>query len=178
MIVKAARLADGLSLWVGRIGMALIAALVVVVFYEVFARYALGAPTVWAYDLTYMMNGTIFLLGSGLALSKNLHVRIDFLSSRMPVRIQHLVNFLSYVLLLLPVFAILTHQAFRKAWKAYLTGELEPVSVWAPVIWPFMAGIALGLGCLLVQMLAETARHGLGMADPSAVRGPGESDDH
>lgn len=178
MIRTAAKWADGLSLWVGRVGMVLIGALVVVVFYEVFARYFLGAPTVWAYDLTYMMNGTIFLLGAGLALSKNLHVRIDFLSARLPVRIQHAINFAVYGLLLLPVFGILTHQAVRKAWKAFVTGELEPVSPWAPVIWPFMAGIALGLFCLLVQMLAETARHGLGIADPAAVRSPGKSDDH
>jgi len=178
MIERAARWVDGLSLMVGRLGMALILVLVCVVFYEVFARYVLGAPTEWAYDITYMTNGTIFLLGAALALSKNLHVRIDFLSAQLPVRVQHGVNLIFNLFLLLPVIGILTHQAVRKAWKAFVTGELDPVSPWAPVIWPFSVGIALGLLCLLLQILAETARHGIGIADPDAVRSPAESVDH
>lgn len=171
-------MADLVSRLAGWLAMALIAALVVVVFAEVVARYALAAPTVWAYDVTYMLNGVIFLLGAGLALSKNLHVRIDFLSSRLPDRAQHGINFLFYVTLFLPIFGIVTEQAIAKAWKAFATGELEPVSPWAPLIWPFYAGIALGLACLWLQALAETARHGIGVFRPEAVRSPSEQDEH
>lgn len=178
MLNKAAALADTLSLWVGRIGMALILVLVFVVFYEVLARYVLGAPTEWAYDLTYMTNGTIYLLGAGLALSKNLHVRIDFLSARLPRRVQHGVNLAFNLLLLLPLLIILSRQSVRNTYKALLTGELDPVSPWAPVIWPFYLGIALGLCCLLLQLFAETLRHGIGIADPTAVRGPDETEEH
>lgn len=158
--------------------MAMIGALSVVVFAEVVARYALNAPTEWAFDVTYMLNGVIYILGAGFALSRNLHVRIDFLSSQLPVRVQHAVNLAFYVLLFLPIFGILTHQSVRKAWKAFVTGELEPVSPWAPVIWPFYVGIAIGLVCLWLQALAETTRHGIGVVRPDAVRGPGVQDEH
>ena len=38
--------------------------LVLVVSYEVFARYVFHAPTIWSFDVTYMLYGTIFMLGS------------------------------------------------------------------------------------------------------------------
>ena len=169
---------DWLSRWIGWAAMAMIAALTIVVFSEVVARYALQSPTEWAFDLTYMLNGVIYILGAGLALSKNLHVRIDFLSTKLPVRMQHAINLAFYILLFLPIFGIVTQQSIRKAWKAFATGELEPVSPWAPVIWPFYAGIALGLTCLWLQALAQTTRHGIGVVRPDAVRSPGEQDAH
>lgn len=58
-------------------------ALVLMMIYEVFARYALHSPTLWAFDVSYMLNGCIFLLGCAYALKEEAHVRVDFLSSRL-----------------------------------------------------------------------------------------------
>ena len=52
--------------------------LVAGVAYEVFARYLFNAPTVWAYDLTYMLYGALFMLGAAYALHKGAHIRTDF----------------------------------------------------------------------------------------------------
>jgi TRAP-type mannitol/chloroaromatic compound transport system permease small subunit len=38
--------------------------LVLIVSYEVFARYLFNAPTMWSFDLTYMLYGNIFILGA------------------------------------------------------------------------------------------------------------------
>lgn len=178
MLNRLLRAIDGFSRPVGGLAMAMIALLVAAMFYEVVARYAFHAPTVWSYDISYMLNGTIFLLGAGLALSKNLHVRIDFLSSRLPVRIQHGLNLVFYIGLILPIFAVLAYIATRNAAIAFLTGELEPVSPWAPVIWPFYAGIALGLVCFCLQAVAEAVRHGIGIRAPDRVRRPDRSEAH
>jgi TRAP-type mannitol/chloroaromatic compound transport system permease small subunit len=43
-------------------------ALIGVMMVEVFARYVLGKPTLWAFDVAYMLNGAAFLLACGLAL--------------------------------------------------------------------------------------------------------------
>lgn len=45
--------------------------------YEVVARYVFDAPTSWATDLTFMANGTMFILGSAYALLAGAHVRTD-----------------------------------------------------------------------------------------------------
>ena len=46
---------------------------------EVFARYVLRAPTIWALDVTTMSYATLFMLGAALALLKGAHVRTDML---------------------------------------------------------------------------------------------------
>src|SRR5258705_13499543 len=45
--------------------------------WEVIARYFFHAPTIWSFDVTYMLYGTIFMLGSAYALHKGAHIRTD-----------------------------------------------------------------------------------------------------
>jgi TRAP-type mannitol/chloroaromatic compound transport system permease small subunit len=49
--------------------------LVLAVAYEVIARYLFNAPTIWSFDVSYMMYGTIFMLGAAFALHKGAHIR-------------------------------------------------------------------------------------------------------
>ena len=51
------RIADKLSLWVGHCFSWCIMILILAVSYE-FVRYALHAPTAWAFDISYIMYGT------------------------------------------------------------------------------------------------------------------------
>ena len=48
--------------------------LVLIVTYEVFARYLFNAPTIWVFDLTYRLYATNFMLGAAYALHKGTHV--------------------------------------------------------------------------------------------------------
>src|SRR5690554_5913656 len=57
---------DHLSTWVGKLFAWAILILTFVVSYEVFMRYALGAPTTWAYDTSYMLYGTLFMMSGAL----------------------------------------------------------------------------------------------------------------
>ena len=52
--------------------------LVLAVSYEVIARYFFHAPTIWVFDVTYMLYSTIFMLGAAYALHKGAHIRTDF----------------------------------------------------------------------------------------------------
>ena len=168
---------DRLSELVSRIAMVLVLGLVAAMFYEVVARYAFNAPTRWSYDVSYMFNAGIFLLGSAYTLSINQHIRIDFLSQRLPVRLQHAINLVVLSCLFLPAMSWITFRATRSAWKAFLSGKVEVVSPWAPVIWPFEAAIALGLICLCLQAAAQVVRHGYGIHDPGSVPAPSASHD-
>ena len=47
--------------------------------YEVFVRYVLDNPTSWAFDMSYLMYGGLFFMGGAYTLSRNGHVRGDFL---------------------------------------------------------------------------------------------------
>jgi TRAP-type mannitol/chloroaromatic compound transport system permease small subunit len=153
-----------------------IVALIVVMLWEVVARYGFNSPTLWANDISYMTNGTLFLLGAAWTLRRNQHIRIDFLSTRLPVKAQHAINLLFYLLLFLPMTWLIADAAISKAWKAWTQGELEQMSAWEPHIWPFLAGIAIGVVSLGLQCVAETVRHTIGIARPDAVYAPGAHD--
>ena len=79
---------DRFSLWIGRIVCWLTIPLFGAMVFEVIARYAFIAPTMWAYDISRMFAGALFMLGSGYALSKGVHIRADFLYRNWPIRIQ------------------------------------------------------------------------------------------
>ena len=61
---------DRLSAWVGKAFSWCILILAFATTYEVFVRYALRAPTSWAFDISYIMYGTLFMMGGAYALQK------------------------------------------------------------------------------------------------------------
>jgi TRAP-type mannitol/chloroaromatic compound transport system permease small subunit len=68
---------DELSTWVGKAFAWLILILTLSVSYEVFVRYVLRAPTTWAFDISYITYGAMFLMAGAYTLSRNGHVRAD-----------------------------------------------------------------------------------------------------
>ena len=60
------------------------------------------APTEWAFDASYMLYGTLFMMAGAYALSRNAHVRGDFLYRAWPPRRQARLGSRSLFPLLLP----------------------------------------------------------------------------
>ncbi|MFN3882943.1 MAG: TRAP transporter small permease subunit [Nitrincola lacisaponensis] len=152
------RFANLLSISLGWIARPVLIALVISMLYEVFVRFFLNAPTKWAFDISYMLNGSIFILGAGYALYHNDHVKIDFLSTKIPPKIKCYIDIVLYGLMLSPVIAGLSWVAIQRAIRAFERGEVEAVSPWAPLMWPFYSIIAIGLLVLFIQCLAVVAR--------------------
>jgi TRAP-type mannitol/chloroaromatic compound transport system permease small subunit len=150
---------DAASRQVARVAMLLAYLLMAVMVFEVVARYGLARPTIWAFDVSYMLNGSLFALGLAWTLRAGEHVRIDFLSTQLPRRLQNGILAAVYGTLVLPAVGWLALSAFRTALRAWRTGEVEAVSPWAPLMWPFYAVLAAGLIVLALQLVAETLRH-------------------
>ena len=79
---------ESLSIWVGRAFGWCILILTFSVSYEVFVRYVLNAPTVWAFDMMVQMYGALFLMAGPYALAQDTHVRGDVVYRLFPVRMQ------------------------------------------------------------------------------------------
>ena len=146
---------DALSRLFGYLAALITIVLIGVTLFEVFSRYALHAPTVWAFDVAYMMNGALVLLGSAMALKVNQHVTIDILSTTFTYRQKQVIEVLTFGLLMLPALGFITYTSWIEFWKAYVNGTLEHVSPWRPVLWPFRLVIAVGLTALWLQVLAR-----------------------
>ena len=83
---KMMKIIDAISERTGRIVGWIAAPMIVALIYEVFARYVFHRPTIWSYEITYMIYGTHFLLGAAYTLRVKGHIRIDLLYMRFPLR--------------------------------------------------------------------------------------------
>jgi len=84
------RRVDKIALFFGRITMILIISMTGVMLYEVFLRYAVEAPTLWANELTLWIAGYIFLLSGLYAMQQRCHIRIFLLYDIVPRWMQHI----------------------------------------------------------------------------------------
>lgn len=155
-------------------GFLLFPALIICCVYEVVARYLFDAPTIWSFDITFMLHGALFMLSGAYGLQKKVHVRIDLLSELLPVRLQHALYALIYPACFIPAIWILSDAAIYRSWSAYKTHEVELASAWGPLVWPIYSAIALGLVALLLQAGVETIRHVMGIftGEPLAYAEP------
>ncbi|MCB1812871.1 MAG: TRAP transporter small permease subunit [Candidatus Competibacteraceae bacterium] len=152
------RLIERITGSVGLIAAWVVVPLVGATVYEVFARYVLNAPTLWAYEVGYMAMGTNFLLGMALTLREGAHIRIDVLYSRFGPKTKALVNLFGYTVLLLPTACWLSLHLWDYAYGAYLSGETSGESAWNPVVWPFRLVFFSGFLLLAVQGIVEVIK--------------------
>lgn len=135
---------------------------------EVFARYALRAPTVWSYDVANALNGAAFILAVAMTLHRDAHVRVDVLSARLPPGLRAAIERAVLALLVLPALLLLTWAAWGQFLRAWTTGELDHVSPWRPQVWPIRLVLLLGVAMLALQVLARV----LAPRDATRLAGP------
>jgi TRAP-type mannitol/chloroaromatic compound transport system permease small subunit len=149
---------DRLSVFAGKTGGWAIVALTAAVCYEVFARYLFRAPTAWAYDTSYMLYGFLFMLAGAYTLSRNGHVRADFLYRDMRPRRQALLDLPFYVVFFVPGMLALIWFGWEFFMLSYLQNERSSVTPGGPLIWPFKFLIPFCGALMLIQGIAEMIR--------------------
>jgi TRAP-type mannitol/chloroaromatic compound transport system permease small subunit len=126
--------------------------------YEVFMRYVLRAPTNWAFDLSYLMYGALFMMAGAYTLSRNGHVRGDVIFRLWPPRVQAAIEFVLYLIFFFPGFTALLVYGFSYARTSW---NIQEVSIYSPTgtpIYPLKALIPIAAFFMLLQGLAETIR--------------------
>ena len=141
--------------------------LVAAVSYEVIARYAFNAPTIWSFDVTYMLYGTIFMLGAAYALHKGAHIRTDFFYEKWSAQTKGMVDSISYLLFFFPSLIMLFAASGSEALYAYSIHEVSEQTPWRPILWPYKSVVPLTCLLLLIQGVSEliksfyAARYGI-----------------
>lgn len=153
-----ARRIDQVAIWSGRIAAWLVIPMVLSLCYEVVARYVFNAPTQWAYDMTFMLYGSFFMLGSAFTLQRKGHVRTDSLYSNWSPRRQAGVDLACYVVMYLPFAAVFAFVGWGYFVKAWVTNETFVSSAWQPITWPFKLMMPLTGVLLLIQGVSEVLK--------------------
>jgi TRAP-type mannitol/chloroaromatic compound transport system permease small subunit len=126
--------------------------------YEVFARYMFGSPTDWAFDTSYILYGTLFMMAGAYALSRNGHVRGDFLYRAWPPRRQATMDLLLYFLFFFPGMLAFVYAGYNFAELSRRMNEHSSASPNGPIVWPFKWIVPV-VGCLMVlQGIVEVIR--------------------
>lgn len=146
---------DSISLWSGRIFAWLVLPLMGALVYEVVARYFFDAPTRWAFDVTYMLYGTHFMLVAAFTLYMKGHIRTDFIYRLLSERWQGLVDAVLYLVFYLPAFGVFLWVSWGYAAESWFMGERSALSPWMPPIYPLKAVIPLAAGLLFLQGISE-----------------------
>jgi TRAP-type mannitol/chloroaromatic compound transport system permease small subunit len=131
--------------------------LVLATCYEVFSRYVLGAPTIWAYEVGYTLTGSHFLLGLAYTLAVGAHIRIDVLSGKFGPRTRAAIDLAAYAVIL-PLLVWLTYALFQHLTTGYLRGERSGQSAMNLPVWPFRVVFLVAFGLLALQVLAEVIK--------------------
>ena len=146
---------DTISLWTGRVVAWLTLPLMLVIVYEVTARYLFTAPTRWAYDISRMLYGAMFVLGAAYALSKGVHIRADFIYRRWSVKTQGWVDTLLYLVCYFPTMGIFLWVSTEWAWISLSRGERGTDTAWMPLLGPLKSCVPIGISFLILQGISE-----------------------
>jgi TRAP-type mannitol/chloroaromatic compound transport system permease small subunit len=129
--------------------------LVAAVAYEVIARYLFNAPTIWSFDITYMLYGALFMLGAAYALHKGAHIRTDFFWETFSTRKKGWIDSIAYVIFFFPGLIALMLISYHEASYALSINETSDQTPWRPILWPFKFVVPLACLLLLIQGYSE-----------------------
>ncbi|MDG1290160.1 MAG: TRAP transporter small permease subunit [Lentibacter sp.] len=149
---------EGLSLWVGRAFGWCILILTLSVSYEVFVRYVLNSPTVWAFDMMIQMYGALFLMCGAYALAQDNHVRADVIYRLFPVKVQASLDFVLYLLFFFPGVIALAWYGWEIASDSWRYKEVSFNSPASIQIYFFKSLIPIAGFLLALQGVAELLR--------------------
>ena len=153
--LRVARRLDKVALLSGRITAWLIVPMVLSLTFEVVSRYVFNAPTQWAYDMTFMLYGSFFMLGAAYTLQRKGHVRTDSFYAEWSPRRQAATDLACYLLMFLPFVGVFVFTGWGYFVKAYITKETFVSSSWQPITWPFKLAMPVAGVLLLIQGASE-----------------------
>jgi len=147
---------DALSNWSGKIISYFIVVIVVVLLYEVVARYWFNSPTIWAHESSLLLFGIYAVMLGAYAHFYGAHVNMDLFYTRWSLRTRAIVDVCTFFIFLFWCGALIW---FGTAFAIRSVQFLEhSTTAWGPPIWEIKLMIPLGTFLLVLQGVAKFIR--------------------
>lgn len=143
---------DMLSEWSGRAISWLILGVMVVLMYEVVARYIFNAPTNWAMESSTMFYGAHATLAGAYTLLWRGHVRMDVAYRLLPRRVQAGIDTFTAPIIL-TFLGLLLWASIQFTIESWTAREFSGKGTWNPPIYPFKAILTLSVLLLILQSI-------------------------
>jgi len=155
-LVRLLDIIDSLSEWTGRVAGFLIIFTVLVMVYEVVARYGFKAPSIWGFELTIFLCGTAMIIGGAYTLRYAGHVNVDILHSRFSLRGRAILDMVTATLFFAFV-GMLAWKGWEFGWGSVQNFE-HTDSLWEPPVYPFKMMLPIAAWLIVLQGLAKFIR--------------------
>jgi len=147
------RFMDSVTDWIGKIFCWLMLPLVLITVFEVFMRYVVKQPTIWAWDLNIQVFAAIIFFGGSYALLQKGHITVDVFTTNMGARKKALLSLLTsfFFFFGIVILMYLGWDMFLMSWNVK---ETMP-TIWAPPYYWMKLMVPVGCFLLLAQGIAE-----------------------
>ncbi|WP_299232065.1 TRAP transporter small permease subunit [uncultured Halomonas sp.] len=152
-----ARAIDALNEGFGRLIAPLLAVITLIVIYDIAARFFIGRPSDWAFDVTKMLFGAHFMLMAAYGLRHHAHVEVDVLKRLLTRRKQAVLELLGYLLFFVPFIWMLLTFGWAFFERSFSRGETTYGMMSIPV-YPVKGVIVVAALLLLLQAIAIVIR--------------------
>lgn len=144
---------EKISEYSGRVASWIVYAGIIMLTFEVVARYFFDSPTVWAHGYSQRLFGSYFVLIGAYTFVHNGHVRIDLITGRFNERWNNVFDVINCIFLLVWSGALLP-----ASWKFFLQSyrirETDNMVLAHPIYW--VKGILfIGMVLIFIQGLSE-----------------------
>jgi TRAP-type mannitol/chloroaromatic compound transport system permease small subunit len=168
-VKKIVEFLDSIAEYTGRATSFIIFALLFAVMYEVIARKFFGSPTVWGFEISYMLYAAMFLLGGAHALKYHQHVAIDVITCTLSKRTQAIISIVCYLVFFVPfvlIFIWVTTTFAAQAW-ANLERSQNP---WNQPLYHFKTLMPIGFILLFIQGISEFLKNIMNLKGEGAAK--------
>ncbi|OLO37934.1 hypothetical protein BTR23_13105 [Alkalihalophilus pseudofirmus] len=152
------KLFEGISEWVGKISSWLILLLIFTLVFEVISRHVFNKPTIWSYDVSYMLGGSAAFLGMAWVLKNKQHIRVDVFYEKLSNRNQAILDLSLAVVLFFPLVILGLMHSFDFALTSFIRGEEIVTGSWRTPIYPLKMIIPISFTLLLLQGVADVIK--------------------
>lgn len=158
---------DGIGLlseWSGKVARWVVFVLILAITYEVVMRYVFNAPTIWVFDVSYMLYAVLCSLGFAYVYYHGGNVRVDIIYVRFSPKGKLIIDIVFTLIFFFPLYFMLTAIFAQDVWYAYQIKETTMRTFFYPLTWPYKTLIAVGFGLLCLQGIATFLKDVIALA--------------
>ncbi|MCI5219372.1 MAG: TRAP transporter small permease subunit [Candidatus Electrothrix sp. LOE2] len=127
--------------------------------FDVMMRYFFHNSSVAMQELEWHFFAVIILLGIGVGLQEEAHVRVDFLFERFSDRVKAVINILGTFFFLLPLALLITAGSFTFVHDSWVIGEISQDPGGLPYRWLIKGMIPLSFSFLILSAIGYILRN-------------------
>lgn len=156
-LLKVSNIIDAINRTIGRIFAWILLPMICLTAFEVFSRYVLNHPTIWAWELIVQIWGLMLMACGGYCYWKGGFVRVDVAYNNFPQKMKYVIGIITAILALLCMALI-----FKFGWDMFYTSFLRNErisSVWGSPMWTIRFWVPLGSGLMFLQAISELIKN-------------------